>query len=598
MADYLFHEGSASGCRRLVVIVHGFRGRLDRMQGVFDAAVATYPDADVFLPLLPYGGRRSPLFIGDPALIAGTMVDRISDLHASRRGGYDDIILVGYSSGSLIARKVVILANGELGERFEPAVRRFAAKPQPWAGQISRVVLLAGLSRGWTVNSALTWFDTVLWSTGAFIGETLCLGRSFLLALRSGSPFMIQTRLQWLALTRLAQPPMIVQLLGTIDDLVSPEDNVDLFIDRPDAKRFLLLEVRATGHLTIIDMAPGAAEDVRAHRWSLFSRALSATPEALEPLAIPRAHLADSLPEEPDPSVTDVVFVIHGIRDRGFWTQKIAREIKRVSIGKTLSDGRARKIQSMTASYGYFPMIPFILPWIRARKVAWLMDRYAEVRARYPGATLSYVGHSNGTYLVAGALRHYVAASFDRVVLAGSVIRTDFEWADYIGQGWVGSLLNYVATSDVVVVGFPKGFQRLNLFDLGSGGHDGFNDLRVLGRSAVPGQVQCARTELHSPSGQACYQIEFIQGGHGAGVRETQWDDIATFIVDGTPPGEGNVDFAGRRPGWLARLAGAQPLPLLLLVALVIGIIAWGWISYWPIGLVLTLLLLVLIGKF
>ncbi len=596
--DEIIQPKSRGTASRLIVIMHGFRGSAERMQGVVDAARATYPGADIHMPILPYGGPRSPLFIADPAVIAADMVDRISGLVRDKPGGYSDIVLVGYSSGSLIARKVVILAHGGLGEAFEPGVARFAPGARPWADRISRVVLLAGLSRGWTVNSALTWFDTVLWSCGAFLGETVCRGRSFLLALRSGSPFMIHTRLQWLALTRAGKRPMIVQLLGTIDDLVSPEDNIDLFIDRPSADTFFLIEVRATGHMTIIDMAPNDPDrDERGHRWSLFCRALSASPAELAPIAIPRAHLADSLPDEPDAGVTDVVFVIHGIRDKGFWTQKVAREIKRISIGGTAPDGRARNVQSMTASYGYFPMIPFILPWIRAHKVAWLMDRYTEARARYPAARFHYVGHSNGTYLVAGALRDYVTTSFDRIVLAGSVIRTDFDWTTYLEAGRVRSLLNYVATSDLVVAGFPKGFQRLNLFDLGSGGHDGF---AIFGRSAAANRLagaDCLRAEFTPDAGIASYQIEYVQGGHGAGVKETQWDDIAAFIVDGTPPDKGNCDFGAGRPKWLARAASVQPFPLLAIVAIAVGLVLGAWLVFWPLGIAVLLLLVLVLGK-
>ena len=49
-------------------------------------------------------------------------------------------------------------------------------------------------------------------------------------------------------------------------------------------------------------------------------------------------------------------------------------------------------------------MLPFLLSAYRRKNVEWLMDRYTEVVARYPNATVSYIGHSNGTYLLAKAL--------------------------------------------------------------------------------------------------------------------------------------------------------------------------------------------------
>jgi hypothetical protein len=94
-------------------------------------------------------------------------------------------------------------------------------------------------------------------------------------------------------------------------------------------------------------------------RWEIFAKATAWPETALIPLGIPRDHMADSLPpNHNDDKVTDVVFVIHGIRDKGFWTQKIARAIKKEAEERTDTEFR-----SMTTSYGYFAMAPFVLPW-------------------------------------------------------------------------------------------------------------------------------------------------------------------------------------------------------------------------------------------
>ena len=110
------------------------------------------------------------------------------------------------------------------------------------------------------------------------------------------------------------------------------------------------------------------------------------------------------------------------------------------------------------------------------------MDQYTEARVRYPNAKFSYVGHSNGTYLVARALRDYAAAKFARIVFAGSVVRCDYDWEKYskaadgeiCRHSRVEKVLNYVATSDWVVAMFPKAMQLYRPIDLGGAGHDGF----------------------------------------------------------------------------------------------------------------------------
>lgn len=80
-------------------------------------------------------------------------------------------------------------------------------------------------------------------------------------------------------------------------------------------------------------------------------------------------------PGDATPPVTDVLFVIHGIRDEGYWTQKIARRV----ISKAREEGRCVVYEA--SSYGYFPMLSFLSSRARREKVEWLMDRYTEARA-------------------------------------------------------------------------------------------------------------------------------------------------------------------------------------------------------------------------
>jgi hypothetical protein len=213
---------------------------------------------------------------------------------------------------------------------------------------------------------------------------------------------------------------------------------------------------------------------------------------------------ADNPAGEPQPEVTDVIFVIHGIRDAGYWTHKIARRVR--EKGKRLG----RVVATETSSYGYFPMLRFFLPGERRIKTQWLMDQYVEACALYPNARFSFVGHSNGTYLLASALRDYRCCRFNRVLFAGSVVRRQYDWDRYIARGQVQEVANYVATADWVVAFFPKALQTLGIQDLGSAGHDGF-------RSA------------------AVSQVSFVKGAHSAAIQEDNWDAIADFILSGGP---------------------------------------------------------------
>jgi hypothetical protein len=333
------------------------------------------------------------------------------------------------------------------------------------------------MSRGWLPESTRTWWESVKWSFGSWVAEILALVRYNLtiMDIRRGMPFIVQTRLQWLALAskggvvetrrrwldsqrqrlgnlrrEVSFDMPVLQLLGTVDDLVSPNDSVDLSVDTADNAPFKLIELPLTNHEQATQMnMPTVAqrEMLRAAmrgtglsdvckrdklaaetRWFLFERALSEPLDNLDDIAINPEYFADMPAITAHVNTRDFVFVIHGIRDHGFWTQKIARTIKR-------EGARAhppRNFLSFTGSYGYFAMVPFLLRWVRKWKAAWLMDQYVEVKARFADAEFSFVGHSNGTYLLASVLQDYPAAKFARVVLAGSVVRRDFAWQTFL----------------------------------------------------------------------------------------------------------------------------------------------------------------------
>jgi hypothetical protein len=97
----------------------------------------------------------------------------------------------------------------------------------------------------------------------------------------------------------------------------------------------------------------------------------------------------------------------------------------------------------------------------------------------------------------------------------------------------VKEVLNYVATKDWVVAIFSKAFQPLRVFfDLGSAGHDGFDQYK-------------AKTHPR------LYESHYVDGRHSAALAETQWNAIARFIVNGDPiPGPPGSDFKMHR-SWL-----------------------------------------------
>jgi pimeloyl-ACP methyl ester carboxylesterase len=496
----------------LVVVLHAFTKGPKDMASVIMSIKEVLPNADVYLPELPFG-LLSTSSIGDVAKQVLYSIDRLYEKRNKREDGkeYESIYFVGHSMGALLARKVYVSACGEYDEApFEETLRR--EKSRVWAGKVKRVILLAGMNRGWQLSHHLSITTAVRFWLGTLLGnlQTLLFTRPTIFQIRRGAPFITQLRIQWLTMRSKADEhkrgkALTIQLLGSIDDIVSPEDNIDLVT----GSDFYYLDVEKSGHANIIEMNDKVTGQ---YRKAALQNALT---KSIEWLGGNGVMPTDSL-EKIDPDVTDVLFVIHGIRDEGFWTQKLARRVKRFAENSdndvtAASQQGKRVFATETSSYGYFPILPFILPSRRREKVEWLMDKYVEAMSLYPNAKrFHYVGHSNGTYLLAKSLEEYPCCRFDRIVFAGSVVRRKYDWKKIVERKQANQILNYVATGDWVVALFPNGLQPWKIFDLGSAGHTGFlSTINELTNSC------------------------FVRGGHSAALNEDNWDDIAAFIVHG-----------------------------------------------------------------
>jgi hypothetical protein len=219
-------------------------------------------------------------------------------------------------------------------------------------------------------------------------------------------------------------------------------------------------------------------------------------------------------------------------------------------------------------------MLPFLFTFRRREKVEWLMDQYARAVALYPNAEeFHFVGHSNGTYCLVDALERYPCCHFTNVVLAGSVVRTRFDWGRFLApgrslehrrmHGSVRRVLNFVATADWVVAFFPRLFETwLPIQRLGGAGHRGF-------RRAPPNAVR---------------NITYVKGGHGAGIIEPLWPTIARFVRTGDA-GEIPESLLGSRQCWLVSWLGWVPIVIWaagIWGAWTLG--EWLWGASAPIG--------------
>lgn len=473
---------------KLVVVLHG----IGRDLGDWCEAIREFlPDADLLVPQY----RSNITSNVDPRRVADQLVEYIHEIDTSRSkrsdsSKYESIILIGYSGGGLIIRKTYLIAMGYGDD--EKIIRKF--KPFPWVKKVERILLMAGLNRGIssTKPEHMSWLFYATQRLGWIALPPLGIGK-FVSHLKQGSPFVANLRVQWIRLSQSpnVQLPLTIQLLGDVDEVVSEADNIDVLADAG----FKYLKIRDTGHASICDFKNPA---VGSHRKERFHHALTTPIERLDNDSI-------SYENEVGQAKDHIVFVMHGIRDMGLWTSRIGETVE--SVAHQLG----QSVDSIKAGYGYFPMLRFLFLGARQVNVRWFMDRYTEVIARYPNAKISFIGHSNGTYLLASALKRYHACKIHHVAFAGSVVPKNYPWDNLIQQERVKAIRNDVASADWVVGIFPGFFELLKLSDIGTAGHNGFQD--------------------DAPKDNSFDQ--YFKGDHGAAIQPANHTSLAYFILTG-----------------------------------------------------------------
>lgn len=128
---------------------------------------------------------------------------------------------------------------------------------------------------------------------------------------------------------------------------------------------------------------------------------------------------------EPMSESKHIVITVHGIRTFGKWQRRLERLLK-------LEDPQ---IRSYHFQYGYFSALAFLVPFLRHLLVKrFRRELLAVINAEQP-ARLDIVGHSFGTHLIGWALhslRDDRSVNINTVILAGSILRSDFYWPDLI----------------------------------------------------------------------------------------------------------------------------------------------------------------------
>jgi pimeloyl-ACP methyl ester carboxylesterase len=557
----------------LVVAIHGFAGQRS-LDGMVNLARAAYPNAHVLAPLF-LDGRLRALSNQNPYRLADNIEVAIDEAYRTYR--YERIVLIGHSMGGELIRKAFVWGAGYDEDR--PGGRR---GKHPWTDHVERFVSLASINRGWSVNPrppGRGWLRQLQFSVGTSFGALTNTGH-LVFGVQRGSPFVADLRVQWIRMARSPDSstrlPFVIHLLGTNDDIASLDDSKD----SQAAKGFKFKSLSNTDHG---DIAAALTEEIQNNRaTSVRARKI------LEAVTLPPDEIetdaADPLVEQPN--VRRVLFILHGIRDYDYWGKQLEHEIES-ALGPDSSTA------IVVPKYGHFPMMPFLLWSDRQEKVRWFMDVFTETLAQYPSATaFDFIGHSNGTYILASALQKYTTLQVRDVYFAGSVVPQRYPWSDLIRAGRVHRVRNVVATGDWVVAIFPRLFEQIAEWrnrsqvtgadDLGAAGFRGF---RFFGEPK-----------------DGVRDFTFATGGHGTGVaiddavKRQALVRFAQFGVDAEQDGLFAKVFENSAAQSTAldiasNISWAVWLIILLIVG-GLGYVTWRWNKYAAIGYALFVLAL------
>lgn len=355
---------------------------------------------------------------------------RIHNYYATNQNAISNIVLCGYSLGAMLARRVFLDASG-FGV---PADQK-----QLWASLVDRIVLVGAVCRGFHY-SRLPWpHRTLLW-IAAGLGLAKPLRSAF-----AGEPWASNVRLDWISFWQTSEKrPRVVNVRGSLDDIVFREDAVDIEKD----PRAAYIEVAGDTHDSIIMPSP-------MNETLLLQAFLADLPHREPPFNLPKDR---------------VYVLLHGMRSSKFFMAELEDHLRRLDP----------KSDVFRPSYGYISLFAFLSRTYRKGAVSKFTDQMIQKIAANPGARFCFAGHSNGTVIFGESMRRAPRMRFERAYFGGSALPRSFDLnvlverrqldivrSDHCSKDWATGILARAIENRSSCLPFLRG--------IGSAGYDGFD---------------------------------------------------------------------------------------------------------------------------
>lgn len=167
---------------------------------------------------------------------------------------------------------------------------------------------------------------------------------------------------------------------------------------------------------------------------------------------------------EDDPEAISLM-LIHGIQTDGAWHEAVKSAFRDVS-----------RIKVKGLGYDCVTPLQLACPF-RKTPIKRIVSQLRDIRSMEPNSKIMVIAHSFGTYIVSRILSHYTDIKIDRIILCGSIVRSDFRWDQHTRHMADNSIVNDVGTRDFYPV-----LATFATVGYGGTGRKGFGNTRVIDR--------------------------------------------------------------------------------------------------------------------
>lgn len=168
-----------------------------------------------------------------------------------------------------------------------------------------------------------------------------------------------------------------------------------------------------------------------------------------------------------DSEIQEVVFLIHGIRDRAGWQSRVQRVLEEVPT-----------IKVIPIKFGFLDVVRFWFPfWTRTPSIEFTRGQIQIGKNRHKADHYSVIAHSFGTYAITKILTDTKDLVLHRLVLCGCVVQERFPWEN-ISARITTDVINDHGTRDI----WPVMAKKLS-WGYGETGRHGFGRADVVDRA-------------------------------------------------------------------------------------------------------------------